>query len=186
MEKRVKLEDNSEILVQISDAYCGKSIHIYKDYYENNELIKGFTFCMWDDYAFDAWPDYNDYSKEKITFVIDEKDPLFYCFHKLLKENKELIVSSDEYEENIKCFCIRKMDDNKIILEFISKCEKNTVNKYRVFVKNVNFDLRSKIDIEKKYTKKRLNQFFIEAQEILLNDYHQISIDEYMLVKTRK
>lgn len=184
--KVIKLEDDVEIRLQISKAYCGKSIHIYKDYYQKDELIKGFTFCMWDDYAFDAWPDNSDFSKESIIFIIDENDPLFFCFHRLLAGMKELIIDSDEYEENVKMLFIRRREDFKIELEFRSRYPKDIVDKYTVFIKNIGFDLRSKIDGLGLDTKERLFKFFMEAQQILLEEYHQISFDEYMLVRTLK
>ena len=54
-----------------------------------------------------------------------------------------------------------------------------------IFIKNVGFDLRSKIDCFKLDTKERLYKFFEDARTTLLEDYHQITIDEYLLTRRK-
>ena len=53
--------------------------------------------------------------------------------------------------------------------------------KYRVFIKNIGPDCRSKIDCQYKDTKNKLFYFYKEANEILTNDYHQETIEEYTI-----
>ena len=50
-----------------------------------------------------------------------------------------------------------------------------------MFVKNILYDRRSKVDRKSKDTKSRLNNFFNEVYEDLINEYHQVSIEEYIL-----
>lgn len=183
--KEIKLDENTEMRFQITEAYCGRSVHISKDYYAGNDLVKGYTFCMWDDYAFDAWPNNSDFSTDTVMFEIDINDPLFFCFHRLLEGIEELVIDSDEYEDNIKKLIIRKMNNN-IELEFRSNYPKNAVDKFQIFIKNIAFDLRSKIDVQEKDTKERLFKFFEDVEQTLLEEYHQISIDEYVLMKSLK
>lgn len=185
--KEIILDDDNEMKLQISPAYCGRSIHIYKDYFENDELVKGFTLCMWDDYAFDVFvSNWEMLKQDRISFLIDENDPMFYCYHELLCDLDELVIDSDEYEDDIKKLVIRKTIDNNIELIFVSKLKKLCLDRYQVFIKNIAFDLRSKIDCQNLDTKKRLWQFFESSKNVLLEDYHQITIDEYMLKKLIK
>ena len=184
--KEIKLDDGNEMRLQISNAYCGRSIRIEKDYIENNQIVKGFTLCQWDDYAFDVYIDNFDFSKESVKFIIDVNDPLFYSFHKLLEGLEELVIDSDEYEENMKMLFIRRINDYDIELEFRSRESKKVLEKYTVFIKNIGFDLRSKIDCYGLDTKKRLFEFFENAKNALLDDVHQITIDEYILMRSLK
>lgn len=184
--KEIKLDDGNEMRLQISNAYCGRSIRIEKDYIENNQIVKGFTLCQWDDYAFDVYIDNFDFSKESVKFIIDVNDPLFYSFHKLLEGLEELVIDSDEYEENMKMLFIRRINDFDIELEFRSRESKKVLEKYTVFIKNIGFDLRSKIDCYSLDTKKRLFEFFENAKNALLDDVHQITIDEYILMRSLK
>jgi len=55
-----------------------------------------------------------------------------------------------------------------------------------VFVKNILYDRRSKVDRKSKDTKSRLNNFFNEVYEDLINEYHQVSIEEYILNNSDK
>ena len=55
-----------------------------------------------------------------------------------------------------------------------------------MFVKNILYDERSKVDRKSKDTKIRLNNFFNEVYEDLINEYHQISIEEYLLNNSDK
>jgi len=62
--KEIKLCDGNEMRLQISNAYCGRSIRLEKDYIVDDRLINGFTLCQWDDYAFDVFIDNADYVSE--------------------------------------------------------------------------------------------------------------------------
>jgi len=182
--KEFVLSDGNELRLQISKAYCGRSIRLEKDYVENGKLIKGFTLCQWDDYAFDVFINDADFSKKSVYFIIDINDPLFFCFHRLLNGVEELVIDSDEYEENIRSLFIRRKDNFDIELEFRSIYPKESLEKYAVFIKNVGFDLRSKIDYYGLDTKQRLFEFFEDIKNTLLEETHQVSIEEYILMRT--
>ena len=53
------------------------------------------------------------------------------------------------------------------------------MDKFHVFIKNIGPDPRSKIDLNYKDTKKRLSIFFNEVIDILTEEYHQITLEEY-------
>lgn len=184
--KEIILDDGNEMRLQISNAYCGRSIRIEKDYIENDQIVNGYTLCQWDDYAFDVFIGDSDFSKESVKFIIDMNDPLFFCFHKLLEGIKELVIDSDEYEENIRMLFIRRTNENNIELEFRSNCPKKLSERYTVFIKNTGFDLRSKIDCYGLDTKQRLFDFFENAKDALIEENHQITIDEYILMRSLK
>lgn len=184
--KEIKLSDGNEMRLQISNAYCGRSIRLEKDYIENDKLINGFTLCQWDDYAFDVYIDNSDFSQKSVKFIIDINDPLFFCFHRLLEGIEELVIDSDEYEENMRMLFIRKNANLDIELEFKSTYPEEVLEKYTVFIKNTGFDLRSKIDCYGLDTKQRLFDFFENAKDALIEENHQITIDEYILMRSLK
>ena len=184
--KSLKLKDGNEMRFQISKAYCGYSIRIEKDYIINDQIINGYTLCMWDDYAFDVflW-DSIDKIKDEIVFIIDINDPLYFAFHELIMGIDELVIDSDEYDYGMKVMIVRKNENNDIELVFRTKMPKDASDRFSVFIKNVGFDLRSKIDCEGLDTKKRLSTFFEKIQSELTEDYHQINMSEYMLIRSK-
>lgn len=187
MEKEVKLLDSNTVSLDIDDSYCGHTFRITKRYFKNGEYSKDFCLSMWDDYGFDAWT--NDIETLKnatsLSFDIPPYDPLYFCFLEFLGNLNEIVIDSDDVNElNKKTLTIRKKEDGEI--ELIYKCTLENVSacdKFNIFIKNVGFDLRSKIDSFHLDTKERLYKFFENARFTLLEEYHQISIDEYMLTR---
>ena len=126
--------------------------------------------------------------KPLYTWTCDINHPLFFpLFHLLDHDNELLIDDDDTREDNIKYMLIYKSED-KIYIDFVNNLKDeahiNSVEKFHVFIKNITFDGRSKIDKDNKDTKKRLFTFFNEVNPLLTNDYHQISIEEYILTKS--
>ena len=73
-----------------------------------------------------------------------------------------------------------KKDEDLYKFIFINNLENNEYQsqKFRVFIKNIGPDCRSKInDVSIKY---RIVDFFKEVEEALLEDYHQITFEEYI------
>lgn len=185
--KELNLSDGNEMRLLISEAYCGYSIRVEKDYILNNNIVNGYTLCMWDDYAFDVFVwNKEDMLKDEVILNVDINDPLYFAFHELLMGLDELTIDSDEYDYGVKTMTIRKNLNNDIELVFKTKMAKDASDRFSVFVKNVGFDLRSKIDCEGSDTKKRLSKFFKNIERILTEDFHQITIQEYMLTRTKK
>lgn len=180
MEKKFYLQDGNIIYLQILDAYCGKSIHITKAYFESGELVKDFSLSMWDDYGFNAWINKQDDDINEVIFDIPVDDPLFFCFYRFLDNEEAITIYCDETSDS-KFFTVRKKEDEGIELIFTSEMIRSQIDKFSILVKNICFDLRSRIDCEGKDTKKRLHNFFKEAIEVLQEDYHQVTIDEYIL-----
>lgn len=190
MEKEIKLLDKNTVSIDVSNDYLVAGTRITKRYFKSGEYVKDFCLSMWDDYGFDAWVDDVETLKNAstISFDIPRYDPLHFCFLEFLGNNNEIVIDSDDVEElNKKTLTIRKKENDVIelifenLLENISACDK-----FNIFVKNVGFDLRSKIDSFHLDTKERLYQFFENARICLLDEYHQISIDEFMLTRKPK
>ena len=190
MEKEVKLHDNNTVSLDINKSYCGSTIRITKRYFENGEYVKDFCLSMWDDYGFDAWIDNIEtlQTATQLSFVIPFDDPLYFCFLKFLRDDREFVIDSDDVSElNMKTFTIRLNDNDEIELVFENKMPNiSACDKFNLFIKNIGFDLRSKIDCFNLDTKKRLYELFMDAKTAILEDYHQITIDEYMLIRKRE
>ena len=142
---------------------------------------------MWDDYNFNSYVDSYDTSSI-VSYEFDKNHPLFLALFHLLNYDEELLIDDDgTIEEEKKYLLIKKIKD-KIYILFVNKLENNEFlsKKFNVFVKNILYDGRSKVDIKSKDTKIRLNNFFNEVYEDLINEYHQISIEEYLLNNSDK
>ena len=81
---------------------------------------------------------------------------------------------------------ISKKED-KINLAFINDLEDaDIIDRFSVFIKNIGPDGRSKIDSFYKDTKERLYFFFKEVYERVSEEYHQITIEEYLLKNSKE
>ena len=148
----------------------------------NGKII---DFCRWDDYSFKSWYDinYEEYivlNSELHTF--EKSHPLYLPLLHLLNGEKELIIDDDEISEVNKKYMRIYTNKDKINIDFINKLENNhALDKFSIFIKNISFDLRSKIDCLEKDTKERLYFFFQEVYEKIIEENHQISIEEYLI-----
>lgn len=178
MQKRINLSKENVIIFNKNPGYCCDTISIDNGYLKKGELIKSLGLYIWDDICFKA------YSKNRninyIDFDIDINNPIYFCVKHLLGEDNELIIDDDDtYGRLNKYLVIKKVDDIYKFI-FINNLEKNDyeLEKFRVFIKNIGPDCRSKIiDFS---IKKRIVYFFRELENILLEDYHQITFEEYL------
>lgn len=160
------------------------------DYYPYTSTImelfsneeKHYRLCRWDDYGFVGWS--NDGKKiNKLSFEFDNNHPLYIPLLHLINYDEELIIDDDDtYEMNKKYLLIHKEED-KIKMEFINNLNANELlaEKFRVFIKNIGIDCRSKIDCQYKDTKERLFYFFKEVIKDFNDEYHQMTIEEYII-----
>jgi len=185
MEKEIKkiiVSDKRMLEYIICDYY--PYMHIINEYFHDNEkLIKRYGLARWDDYGFQAWtPDRDE--KQEVLFEFDIEHPLYIPLLHLINYDEELLIDDDLIEEiNKRYLAIYKKED-KVYLQFIDKSSiEYDLDKFHVFIKNIGFDLRSKIDCEDKDTKERLYYFFKEINNYFSEDYHQITLEEYYLNK---
>ncbi len=143
------------------------------------------TYCLFkgDDYGFTGWTPSEKQDINKISFEFDINHPLYMPLFHLLNYDDELLIDDDDSVEDNKKYMLIHKGNDKIYVDFINELDNDNfdINKFRVFIKNIVFDGRSKIDQEQKDTKTRLNAFFNEAHNVLSNDYHQVSFEEWLL-----
>jgi len=186
---KMDYNDNRKLSYSISDGYCPITT-IREDFLENGELKKDFRLCRWDDYGFTSYvdADYDEYMEMKeVSYTFEPGHPLYIPFFHLLKGDKELLIDDDEtYQENMK-YMIIYIDNDIITLKFVNNLEEDeSIERFHVFIKNIGFDLRSKIDCNDLDTKERLFNFFNEVNKLFMEENHQITMEEYMLDKPKK
>ncbi len=187
IEKRIKINNNRTLIYNITKDSFITTFTIKEIFLENNKLKKIYTLSVWDDYNFNSYVDSYDTSSI-VSYEFDKNHPLFLALFHLLNYDEELLIDDDgTIEEGKKYLLIKKIKD-KIYILFVNKLENNEFlsKKFNVFVKNILYDGRSKVDRKSKDTKIRLNNFFNEVYEDLINEYHQISIEEYLLNNSDK
>lgn len=185
-EKRIQLNNNRILIYRVSKGYIKQTYTIEEGFIDNKEVIKTYTLSQWDDYGLNGWI-YNEKEINNISFNFDENHPLYFPLFHLLNYDDELLIEDDDTRENNKKY-IRLYSKKEIIhLDFINELkEENSIGRFNVFIKNIAPDGRSKIDQERKDTKKRLFEFFNEVHNTLLNENRQISMEEYLLKNMKK
>ena len=171
-----------------TDNYCGYHLSIVKTY-KGKDNIKTIRLNMWDDFAFTGYSsdNYND-NIEVIDFKFDSNDPLYFPLNRLLEYQNPIIIDDDETYGELRKYMEIKKEDDDITITFndtmIKEEDYDPFEKWRVFIKNIAADSRSKIEDDN--LKYKLIEFFREVQEIFSSDYHQISIDEYLELNKNK
>ena len=177
MKKEILLEDSNKLILFINDSFCGESVTISKGYFENQKLTKSINLSIWDDMAFQGFL-YNNNSN-MVEFEFDINDPIYFCLNRLLGSEKELIIDDDNTSEIMKKYMIISREEKTIKIVFINSLENpDIIDVFRIFVKNIGPDSRSKI--EDYNTKIRLIEFLRDCRSMLSEEYHQIAIDEYV------
>lgn len=161
------------------------STNIREYFFENGMIQKSFTLNRWHDYGLNA--DLDEASIEeleettKISFEFDTNHPLYIPLLHLCQG--DLTIEDDDTRLHNKYLRIYRKD-NKAYMDFVNEEENSDVlNKFSIFIKNIMYDGRSKIDREGKDTKDRLLFFFNEAANNILNEYHQMTLEEYLIQK---
>ena len=182
LEKRIQINNNRILIYTISEGYAKPTYTIMEGFLENGDVIKTYSLSQWDDYGLNGWSN-NDKGINKLSFEFNISHPLFFPLFHLLNYDDSLLIDDDDTREDNKKYMLVHRKEDKIYIDFIDKLEESThmTEKFHVFIKNIGPDGRSKIDQDFKDTKRRLFVFFNEIHNELTNDYHQISIEEYIL-----
>lgn len=182
--KTINVNENRIIEYTISDDYT--QIHTISEVFiENGKLIKNYKLSRWDDYGFSGWISKDIADNENINllsydFEIDH--PLYLPLLHLLQGDEQLIIDDDNTAEFNKKYMLISKEKDKIALTFINDLENaGFINRFYVFIKNIGVDGRSKIDRQYKDTKERLYFFYQETYARFKEEYHQITIEEYLL-----
>ena len=121
-------------------------------------------------------------SLNNLSFVIDINHPLFFAFLHLLNEKNEIMLKDND--NDLKYLGITR-DNDVITLKFVDKIRKEKMkDKYRIEYDSSLKYISNKESIEMNATKERLKAFFAESSDLLFEDSHQISFEEYTLRKT--
>ena len=187
IEKRIKINNNRTLIYNITKDSFITTYTIKEIFLENNKLKKIYTLSMWDDYNFNSYVDSDD-TNDIVSYEFDKDHPLFLALFHLLNYDEELLIDDDSTMEDDKKYMLIKRIKDKIYILFVNKLGNNEFlsKEFNVFIKNILYDGRSKIDSKSKDTKIRLNDFFNEVYEDIINEYHQISIEEYLLNNSDK
>ena len=182
MEKRIQISDNRILIFNITQGYANPTFTIMEGFLENGDIIKTYSLSRWDDYGLNGWIN-NDEGVNKVSFEFDIKHPLFLPLFHLLDYEEELLIDDDDSKEDNKKYLLIHRKKDIIYMDFIDELEDSfyTGERFHVFIKNIGFDGRSKIDRDQKDTKERLFAFFSEAYDEILGKYHQINFEEYFL-----
>lgn len=180
-EKRIQINENRILIYSITGGYAKPTYTIQEGFLENGEVVKSYTLSQWDDYGFRGWAS-DDEDIKRLSFEFDMTHPLYIPLIHLLNYDEELVIDDDDTREENKNFMQIHQEEDKILVDFVNELDDDyLVDRFNVFIKNILFDGRSKIDQQQKDTKTRLIDFFNEANNTLTNDYHQVSIEEWLL-----
>ena len=185
-EKRIELSENRILIYRISEGYAKPTFTITEGFLENGNLIKTYSLSQWDDYGLNSWID-DDEDVTKISFEFDMNHPLYFPLFHLLNYDDQLIIDDDGTMEENKKYMLVRREEEKIYIDFIDLVEDDIYasERFNVFIKNIGLDGRSKIDQNYKDTKERLLIFFNEVYDIIMNDYHQTTIEEYIIKNSK-
>ena len=176
MKKKIQLDDNNLLSISIDRGFTETTM--ITRYFRFGNLIKNLSFSIWDDIAFRG---YSSEQTDSLEFIISINDPLYFCFNRLLDSDLELFIDDDDTSFDRKKYILIKKEGYCIKVIFYNLLfEKDYYpeEKFRVFIKNIGPDPRSKID---DYDFKcRIIRFFRDCKETLLEEYHQITMDEYL------
>lgn len=182
--KKITINENQSMQYDISSGLI--PIHTITSN-DTNDFTKTIMFSKWSDYSFKSWYRINYEDNEKInkqTHIFNSNHPLYISLLHLLNGKEELIIDDDETDELNKKYIKIYRDKNDVIIDFINNKDKIQVfDKFSVFIKNTEYDLRSKTDCLKEDTKERLYFFFEEVYNLFKESYHQITTEEYLLNK---
>ena len=183
MKNEIILKDKNKIVLIVSDSYSGETIIVSKGYFENEKLTKSLNLSIWDDMSFQGFSYGNN--SNMIEFEFDINVPIYFCLNRLLDKDKKLIIDDDETSQHIKKYMIIQKEEKTIKIIFVNYLEKpDIIDTFRVFIKNIGPDPRSKI--EDYNMKVRLINFLRDCKSILTEEYHQVTIDEYSEVLRQK
>ena len=173
IEKTIKMKNGNIIIYKESPGSLIKSRIIQVSYFKQENLIKTIILAMGDDYGFEGHLEDTTVEEirktSEIEFDFTPEDILYKHLESLLGQDNILIIQDDEtYGENKKTIQIDKRDKT-ITISFKNKLQHNKLDdKFRVFIKNILYDNRSKTDSFQIDTKYRLAQFFTNVRNEFL------------------
>lgn len=198
MEIETKKRENGEIICRIKkenivydyclDANHSTNLRLYWMNENGDDFEKELNFYKSSDYMF--WGNKNNdiTSTEQIQFEIEKDNLIYQPLKDFLRDEKQIIIDDDSTREENKRFMEIQDKSQQIVISLLDNREQANsfdIYKLNVFIKNILYDGRSKIDRNGLDTKDRLAQFFYEinrefSKQIKYNSY------EYSLMKYLK
>lgn len=176
MKKRLQLDNNDIVDISIQPGYAGDELEILR-FFRIGNTIKNIRFNLWDDIAFSA---YIKEETDTLEFTFDIGDPFYYCLNRFLNQDSYLVIDDDNTSFHWKKYIIiiKKGYTIKIVFKnFLPVSDYHVEEKFGVFIKHIGPDSRSKMITAKKY---RIVDFLRDLEINLLEEYHQITMDEYL------
>lgn len=166
---------NRKYILSIENEYGIPSVSIEVAEFSSNDIIRTIEFIKSSDYTFRVYL-FNDSESMQQKFVISKNDVLYNPFYKFLGKDLRLIIDDDYTRKCDEQILTISRDDENIYLLF--NCNKNsnklTYERFEIFVKNILYDGRSKIDQQGLDTKDRLPKLFSDMSKAILN-YEKLS-----------
>lgn len=179
MEKKVMIDENRSLVYKLLDnGYV--PIRCINEGINLDDKLVSYSLLQSDDYIFSALTD--DEDAKELTFKYDINHPLYFPFIHFLNGKESIKIEDDDTMEYEKKYLEICNENNVIYLRFLNKLdnqEKYDMDKFTIFIKNILFDLRSKIDNNGEDTKERLSNLFNEVEQKANEKYHQMTIEEY-------
>lgn len=183
-ETKIILADGTIIKAWLDkEVCCGYSFTVSKGYFLNEVFEKSIKFTMWDDFSIIGFShDKHKKEVEDIEFSFSINDPLYFPLNRLLMHKNPLVIDDDDTYGFLRKYMEIKKEEASITVKIFNKMANDKdydyIEKWRVFIKNIGADPRSKI--EDNNIKYNLVRFFREAEAICFEEYHQITMDEYL------
>lgn len=170
MEKKLNINDN-RVLYYVSsdesDAIQIRDITTNRGYINNN-----YSFKKDKNYEINAYTINNNITE--LMFEINSEHPLYQPFINLLGDKDIMIIDDDNTKENNKKYLMIKLINNNIVIQFVNNLTNNknkfSYERFNIFIKDVHYNLNSKIDKKGLDTKNRLELFFEEVNNLIIKE----------------
>lgn len=172
---------NVRTLLNVQEGYLVNQISLATGYIEDEDLVKSLNLSISDDISFHGYSRFMPDSKS-LTFEFDLDNPIYFCLDRLLGEDMSLIIDDDDSRELMQKYMVIQRENTFIKIVFVNT-NSNVENhhKFATFIRSVAPDNRSKIN--NITIKTRLLNFFKDCETTLLEEYHQITLREYLETK---
>lgn len=173
IEKRIDTKNGKIIYQKVPNGYITFFKILYIKFNKENKPEKRLQFSMWDDFQFEGAPkEYDLLNLKKIVFDIEKENILYGPIKRFLGKDTEFTLDDDAtWGINNKVMKISENKDN-IKIEFINNGkgqeDQEKSDRYKIFIKNIIFDGRSKLDDKlDNPTKDKLRNLFLDLRSTI-------------------
>ena len=172
-----KINDQRNVTLSFYDGNV-----LIRDEYSNGKTYNSYDFIVGNDFSISAYCD--DIDSEELTFTIDIDHPLYYPLLHFLRNDNQIKINCDtrrdEYDDI--CYISIAKEEEMITIHFVNHIPKidDFPLPFNYVIINTMHDGRSKLDSRGTDIKDRLHIFFKEVIQLFTEEYHQITIEEYV------